>query len=256
MDSDVEFNNGLPLFCVQVIDKISGKNVFINFKSSGIVEPPEDIPDDHLLNDKKPKFIVPLRPSPLYYTKDGRDDYVIIILINDVFSIRRVLVSDIMRVYLIQFALTEIERRYNSPESVKITGQFIGHKLELERKTSKTLTKEQCKEKITKFVNNKITILQDNAQSINQPDDTVYDLHYRPTSRILTCSVHTEKLPDSIAFNEDRIFIKHGDNVLVDADLPIFIDLKEPLKYKFDDRIGLFRAVFKTLEKSEDRSSQ
>lgn len=255
MDTDADFNNGLPLFCVQVTDKISKKNVFINFKSSSLIEPPDDIPDDDLLNDKRPKFIIPLRLSPLYYTKDGRDDYVIIILINDVFSIRRVLVSDIMRVYLTQFALTEIEKRYNSPESAKITGQFIGHKLELERKNSKTLTKEQCKERITKFVNNKITLLQADAQPPDQSDNTAYDLHYRPASKILTCSVHTEKLPDSVAFNEDRILIKQDDNILVDVDLPIFINLKEPLKYKFDDRIGLFRAVFKTIEKNEDRTS-
>lgn len=252
---------GNPVFCIKTIEKNSRRSMFINFKSTDAVVPPEiDLDEDELCEEiRNPSarienFKIPMKMSPIYWNKsekEGEKSYVVDVFINDKFCIRRVLLSDVIRHYLSLVTMIQLEEKYNREGSTNKVGQFIGHKLELNQVSYEVLDDKQSIEKSTDLVNNKITLVEqpkiDSVISV-LPNDTIYDLYYRPTSKILTCSVNVDKLPDSIGFNDDRIIIRLDAKILVDTYLPFYIDLSEPAKYKFDDKLCLFRVVFRINE--------
>lgn len=101
---------------------------------------------------------------------------------------------------------------------------------------------------------NKSKNLQHKIESVKETnvtddsEDSLFNLYYRPTRKLLTLSLTTDSLPDSISYNDDKIVIKKDDKILLDVYLPFYIDLNEPIKYKFSDQSSLFRSVFKILE--------
>lgn len=253
---------GNPVFCVRTTDKNSNKRLFINFKSTdGVEKPPVDLNEDQLVREicnPSPaieKYKIPLKLSQIFWTKQGASGkerhYVIDVHINDKFAIRRVLVNDVIRHYVIIVTLQTIEDKYNKSNSAKTCGQFLGHQLDLDQATYEVLNLTQCQDRSNELVSNKVLLLDertsgevDSATSAGT-SDTTYDLFYRPGSGILTCSISTDRLPDSILFNDDRILVQTSGKAIMDVHLPIQIDLREPMKYKFDDHTCLLRIVFK-----------
>lgn len=253
MDSD----NSIPLFCVQTSDKKVNKKLFVNFRASNKVEyPKEDIDEDQLVKEflesssKLERFKIPFYSSVIFWSKGKESDrcYVVDVTINDRFARTKVLASDVLRHYVITVVMSALEKKYNTEEALK-SGQFLGHKLELDFLAYEVLTKKQSTDRTNEVVNNKIMLIE---ESKNQPtiesDDQNFDLHYRPASKFLTLSLNTDRIPDCIKFNEDRLIVNLGEKTLVDVYLPIHIDLDQPVKYKFDERLCLFRAVFKVAE--------
>lgn len=251
---------GIPIFCVQITDKKSQKKLFVNFKSNDSVQYPDvDLDEDQIVKEicnPTPRielFKIPLKLSPIFWSKGTKIErsYVIDVLINDKFAIRRVLPSEVIRHYVVNVTMETIEQKYNNSRGTKGLGQFIGHNLDLDQTNYEVLISKQCIERSDELVNNKIILLDETMNESNpkeNPIDTPYDLYYRPASGILTCSIVTDKLPDSISFNDDRIVVKSDEKFLVDAYLPFYIDLSMPVKYKYDDRLCLLRIVFKVFE--------
>jgi len=254
---------GIPIFCVEVKDKKQKCTLFINFKSTSDVEYPNvDLNEDQLVQEichpsqNIEKYKIPMKLSQLYWPKeiDGERKYVVDVYINDKFAIRRVLVGDVIRHYVIIVTMLTLEEKYNTDMQVKSCGQFIGHRLELDQAGYKVLETIQCVERSSKLINNKIVMIGDSedqsATRTDSSDTSHLDLFYRPSSGILTCSIQTDSLPDSIGFNDDRIKVTLANKNLMDVHLPFAIDLNQPVKYKFDDRLCLFRAVFRTVVES------
>lgn len=254
-----------PLFCSKTKEKRSGRSLFINFKSSRDVPAPDlDFDEDRIVrlvcispDPDLENFKIPLKLSQIFWTKErNKDDrnYVIDAQINDKFALRRVIVSEIFRHYVLTVVMASIEEKFNATDSTKLSGQFIGHDLDLDQ-----LGYEILKDKISidmsdELVNNKIIVIDESKGLSSNPiltkedKESAYDLHFRPASMLLTCSIRTDKLPDSISFNDDRICVRSGEDVLLDVYLPLYIELTHPVKYKFDDRLCLFRIVFKMVE--------
>lgn len=254
-----------PLFCIKTKEKVSGKDFYINFCSSeDVAYPTVDYDGNRLAKEMAERgienveeFKIPLMSSPIFWSKrmDESDEkhYVIKICINDKFAIRRVLANDFMRNYLVEVAMLVIEEKYNSKtSSIKTCGQFIGHKLDLDFKHYTHLSKKVEKEISNELVNNKITLLDNESgkpsKTASDPHDLNLDMFYRPASKLLTVSILTDKCPESISYNDDRIIVKQGETTLCDTYLPFYIDLSEPVKYKFFDKFGAIRMVFKIKE--------
>lgn len=253
---------GLPIFTVRAKDKVTEKSLYINFKTSDTVPAPEDF-DEKKLREEWARGVLtttskcqfPLQTSPIFWSKEGKDKerhYVIDVLINDKFAIRRMLTSRVIQHYVILATISTIEGSFNDPKQTTSFGQFLGHSLDFAAEyqildsKSTSRTDEIVRNKIIPMVRDK----SDNGQKITTDDvsERQYELYYRPASKILTCSLNTDKLPDSIGFNDDRIIVKLGEKNIVDIYLPFFIDLNIPVKYKYDDKSCLFRAVFKIVE--------
>lgn len=265
--------HGNPIFCVSTRERNSRKKLYVNFKSTDAVEkPPIDLDEDELVREicnPSPaieRYKIPLKLSQIFWTKRSGDnkerDYVIDVHINDNFAIRRVLVKDVIRHYVIIVALQTIENKYNTNDTAKTCGQFIGHQLDIDQATYEVLNLTQCRDRSSDLVSNKVLLLDEEAQKStasktneavsSEADSQSYDLFYRPGSNILTCSIATDKLPEVISFNDDRITVESSGKTLMDVNLPLFIDLREPMKYKFDDRLCLLRIVFKVAEYPQD----
>lgn len=257
----------LPIFCLRTSDKNTKRNLFVNFKSSDEVPPPDvDITEDQIVQqiyNPSPEIEnlkVPLILGQIFWPEekdDGQDndcdsDYVIDVQINAKFAIRKVLASEIIRHYVATVSMVSIMDKFNSDQSNKLTNQFLGHKLELDQGGYEILKGKTEIKHSKETVNNKITLLQDNLTKLSEFDEiSSFDLHLRPTSMLMTCCLRTDKLPDSISFNDDRFCIKIGDKSCVDVHLPLYIDLTHPMKYKFDDHLCLFRVVFRMKESIE-----
>ena len=271
-------DQSVPLFCVKTTEKNSGHKLFINFKASNQVQAPDvAIDEDKIVReicDPSPNienYKIPLVLSQLFWSaKEGEHqegdnirtrNYVIDIKLNEKFALRKVIPSDIMRHYLITIAMISIEGKYNGSTG-EVNRQFVGHALELDQASYEILKDQQYFDRSNELVSNKIVLLEkasmksvtdDISEKLNfneQVDDsTSYDLHFRPASMILTCSLTTPKLPESIAFNDDTIRIGMGksEKATLEIVLPLKIDLTQPVKYKFDDKLCLLRIVFKVL---------
>lgn len=253
-----------PLFCLKTFDKKVQRNLFINFKSSDDVQEPEiDVDEDQLVREicnpspNIENYKIPLKLSQIYWTKnDNKSDlgYVIDAQLNDKFAIRKVIASEIIRHYVITVAILTIEEKYNNnAPQAKAYGQFLGHKLELDQNGYEIIKSKLFIERSNELVNNKVifaddTPISETSTSGQLGEDTPYELHYRPNSKLLTCSLNTDRLPDSISFNDDRFYVELDGKCLIDVYLPFFIDLKQPVKYKFDDRSCLLRIVFNITE--------
>jgi hypothetical protein len=268
----------LPLFCVKTTEKRTGQTLYINFKSSDSIQGPAiDIEEDKIIQEicnpspRIEQFKVPLRLGPIYWrattnnhgdqicnSDKTKQDYVVDVELNDKFALRRVIVSEIIRHYVVTITMVSIEDKFNQVSGTKSGHQYIGHKLELDQANYKILDSKQQIERSTELVNNRILLVESSPskgtqekvpagtqEDVCDPDDSSYDLYLRPKSMLLTCSIPTDSCPDSISFNDDRVLVELGDKTLLDVHLPLSIDLSVPAKYKFDDRLCLFRIVFK-----------
>lgn len=260
-----EMVEGIPIFLIQTKEKITGTTLFINFKTSNSVPAPDDNFDDAVLaeewlrnpNFNSQKYQIPLQTSPIFWSKE-RDKvrcYVIDVLINDKFTIRRVLTSKLVQHYVVLAAISVIEEKFNDPKQTKLFGQFLGHQMDLSFADYKMMD-SQCMERTDEIVKNKVVPLGDpsvdsDKSTTEGTKEAIYELHYRPSSKILTCSINTDRLPDSIGFNDDRVVVKSGENNLVDVHLPFYIDLNVPVKYKYNDKLCLFRVVFNVIEEQQ-----
>lgn len=259
-----------PLFCVKTTDTISNRKLIINFRANSDFQAPEvDITEDKIAREilnPSPEIEgckIPFRSSPIFWSKhvdgSGNNDryYVTYIEINDKFAFRKVLSSEIIRHFLITVAIDAIEDKYNSNEARKVTKQSIGHQLSLDQGRYEIITSKLQVEHSEELVNNKVVVIPDPMPmdgsivgTLNdcEAGNISYDLHFRPKLMLTTCSFNIDRVPDKISFNDDRLTISLGNETIIDIHLPLFIDLKEPVKYKFDDRLSLFRMVFKMIE--------
>ena len=254
-----------PLFCLKTTEKRSNRILFINFQATNDVPAPDvDVDEDTLIQEicnpspRIENLKIPLKLSQIYWQKEsdknGDRNYVIDVQLNEKFAIRKVIASEIIRNYVVTVVMVSIEEKYNASDAIKVAKQFVGHKLELDQAGYEILTIDHMADRSNELVNNKITFVDNDSDTKVSQDTTTdnerveYDLHYRPTSFLLTCSVRTDKLPDSISFNDDRFCVRIDEKDALDITLPNYIDLSEPVKYKFDDRLCLFRIVFKIRE--------
>lgn len=256
---------GLPIFHVRTIDKITGRDFYINFRVSDTVPAPGIDFDVAGLTEEwfrsgstsvyREEYKVPFLSSPVFWSKekDNVRDYVIDVMIEHEFAAKRVLTEEVIKHYVICVAITVVEEKLNDPKESIQFGQFLGHKVDLCALTYKLIQNPLNIERTEVIVRNKIVPLgghrvEDEPSTSRVSKDAMYELYYRPASKILTCSITTDRLPDSISFNDDRILVISGKNRLIDVYLPFFIDLKIPAKYKYDDKSCLLRVVFKVKE--------
>lgn len=238
------------------------------------------------LSPELEQYKIPLVLSKIYWLKDKPDSserqYVTDVQINDQFARLQVVPSEIVRHYVISVALSAIEEKFNNPNAAKLYGQYLGHQLDLDQVAYEVLghgEKQNFLERKGELVENKIMFVESKSGDILADDkvtDTdearneleTYDLYYRPKSQILTIQVSADQLPDRIKLNDDHVCIIGHKNksqtavaetsdssnppILLDVHLPLYIDLNAPVKYKFDDKLCLFRAVFKVLEEPRD----
>ena len=206
-------------------------------------------------------------PGSRQHEKGEERNYVIDVQLNDKFAFRKVIASEIIRHYVITVTMVSIEEKFNHDlkTNSRSAHQYLGHKLELDQAGYEILKSPLQIKRSNEVVTNKI-VLMDSGKEItydsfmdkcdikadkdDQRDDTgiIYDLHFRPAIMVLTCSISTDKLPNSISFNDDRVKVELNDTKVLDVHLPLDIDLSEPVKYKFDDRLCLFRMVLKLKE--------
>lgn len=200
--------------------------------------------------------------------------YVTTVQMNDKFAYRKVVPSEIIRHYVISVVLTALEDKFNHPNAKKLYGQFLGHRLDLDQAAyevrghggkSESASVKQSKE----LVENKVMLLGSQEDSRGAPSKAIdttspdadslppYDLYYRPKSQVLTVQLSADRLPERIEFNDDRLCVygtkftdgkKEPASKLMDVHLPLYIDLSAPVRYKYDDKLCLFRAVFRVLE--------
>lgn len=263
-------DQGTPIFCVETADIVSKLPIFINFYATNEIQyPAVDLHEEMLMSgimrfDKTlESWTLPINLGPLYWkmnpetNPDYKDKgYVIETKLNHDFAIRRVIMSEVVRHYIITVALSAIEKKFNDQSDPKKYGQFIGHELSLDVSGYKVLDCQNLSAKSDQLVNNKVISLIDSGQSALSTkfkeqcelNETDYSLLYRPRSKILTCVLPCDTLPSSIGYNDDRIVVKNGDETLMDINLPFFINLREPMKYKFDDRSCTIKIVFKISE--------
>ena len=252
--------NGGPLFCVRTIDKVSSRHLVLNFRTAKHLPPPkmeafnEDLITVHFLNpipQLEADLMMPQESTPIFWSMkplshDGEKCYVISFRVNEEFALQKVLTSEIVKHYLICASMVETEKRVNEGQLV---GQNIGHRLDLDYMNYEILKDLQVLPS-RELVNTKVSVVSEgpSTKTTTESEENLYDFHFRPKSMILTCSLSTESMPDYISFNEDRVLIKLGEKVLVDAFLPIHINLKETVWYKFDEKEKLLRIVFKVVE--------
>lgn len=255
-----------PLFCVETIDNVSGLPLFINFYGTNEIQyPAVDLHEDMLmsgimrLDNILESWTLPVNLGPLYWkisreldTDHRSKGYVIDTKLNHDFAIRRIIMSEVVRHYVITVALSAIEKKFNDKAEPKKYGQFIGHDLDLDVGGYKVVDSKSMSFKSNELVNNKVTPLGLAGNTLKNECDTNetdYSLFYRPRSKILTCVLSCDTLPTSIGYSDDRIVVNIEEKSLMDIYLPFFINLKEPMKYKFDDRSCTIKIVFKIIEK-------
>lgn len=255
---------GIPVFCVKAFEYTTKRDFYINIMASDIVKSPEDDINENILFEVQKRrhcdkigFHVPLLTSPIFWAKESmhvkKDSYVVDVMINDGFAFKKVLGSEAISSYVAIVTMNVLEQKYNDPKATKATcGQFLNHELDLDEIMYKILPKNV--ERTDDIVNHKITLLGapcTSSRSATTGDDNKnYNIYYRPGSEILTISIETNKCPKSVSFNDDRVIIESEDEKIktLDLCLPIFIDLKEPVKYKYDAKYETFRIVMRTNE--------
>jgi len=252
--------NGGPLFCVRAIDKISSRYLVLNFRTAKHLPPPkmEAFNDDLMtmayfnpMPQLEADLMMPQESTPIFWSlkplsDNGAKCYVISFRVNEEFAFKKVLTSEIVKHYLISVSMVETEKRVNEG---RLVGQNIGHRLDLDFTNYKILKDPQVLPS-KELVNTTVSLVSGESPTkttIGRRGDQ-YNFQFRPKAMFLTCSLSTESMPDYISFNEDRVLIKLGGKVLVDAFLPIHINLKETVWYKFDEKEKLLRIVFKVVE--------
>lgn len=113
------------LFCVRVMERISGKKLYINFLAS----PEQDAPE---ANFDIRRFVmpyifgrgpgVPLGWSPLFYSKRNKDNYVILVRFNDQFWHRHVTSNSLLRFGMIETAIRHFMWYLNLPDPSRDAG--------------------------------------------------------------------------------------------------------------------------------------
>lgn len=259
---------GNPLFCVKVEDKMSGRTIYVNFYATDGVDPPEvEITVEGLVRTEMlgpgpgvEDYKVPVGLSPMFWDKKketvSEQDraYVIEAGLNDRFVYRQVLTNLVIRHYAISVTLSVIMDKFNDPPKPnEHPQQYLGHKLDLDQPNYRVLNDKQRMERSNEIVNNKIAIVEpdrevtfDESKSdakTCEDEPVSYELLLRPAMAIITCSISTDKLPKSIGFNDDQIEVVLDDKRVLSLHMPVSIDLTVPVKYKFDDRLCLFRMV-------------
>lgn len=268
-----------PVFCVRTTDKRTERTLYINYRASDEVLAPEiEIEEEKLVKEicepspEIEKYKIPLQLSPIYWSQvedEGKRtaarkqvdrNYVIDVEMNKRFAFRQVISSKIIRHYVVTVTMVSIEEKYNlerGSKTDKSAYQYLGHKLELDQAGYEILKSPIEIKRSNEVVSNKIVLVDsgkeltyDGQQSTSEDskDQIPYDLHLRPAMGLLTCSITTDRLPNSMSFNNDRLNIELADKRVCDISLPLDIDLKEPVKYKFDDRLSLLRIVLKMKE--------
>lgn len=291
MDPNTEMaeSSSVPLFYLKTTDKISGREMYVNFKCTSQVQAPSvDIDETKLVDEicnpspNIEQYKIPLLLGKIYWSKDelepSKKCYVTTVQMNDKFAYRKVVPSEVVRHYVISVVMSAIEDKFNHPNSAKLYGQFLGHQLDLDQAVYEVLGHGEKKNSVVQsneVVENKVMFVDCQSDKAIVTDEStneqleVYDLYYRPKSQILTIQVAADHLPDRIEFNDDRVCIvghkekkprtvvHTGDDSslmkLIDIHLPLYIDLSVPVKYKFDDKLCLFRVVFKVLEEPLSR---
>lgn len=264
----------LPLFCVRATEKRTGQHFYINFQSSDAIQEPRVEFDEETIvkvltyhSRTVEQYKVPMNLSQIYWSKSEDNDeasraYVVDVEINSRFAIRRVIPSEVIRHFVVSIAMSSLESKFNHANASKSVRQYVGHKIDFDPSDYEILKNKQHQERSNELVNNKILLVEKPSSSeevreivpsgdrleLSDSTETSVDLFLRPKSMLLTCSIHTDTCPDSFSFNDDRVLVELGDEVLLDVHLPLNIDLDERAKFKFDDRQGLFRIVFKLKE--------
>lgn len=248
--------NTIPLFCVETLDKKSSNKLFLNFRASHEVAAPEiEIEEEKIvraIHEPSPeieRYKIPMQLSQIYWSKSTTphqsfgDSYVIDIFVNEGFGLMKVIPSQIIVHYLITVAMATIEQREcDKLDMDQVEYRILEGKLEIER-SSEIVTL-----KVIAVIDESNNEDASKTASVNHSEK--FDFHYRPKLQTLTCSLNgVEKIPDVISFNDDRILIKSDGSKLLDVYLPLNIDLTQPVRYKFDDRLCLLRIVFKTTER-------
>lgn len=258
-------SNSKPCFCVKAKDTTSGKKIFINFKLSSEVQYPDlDLTEDQFIEIYQTpaieRYRIPIIIGQLFWTTDKKKEssYVVDIQINENYLRTRILTSEIMKSFLLTIAIETLENKYNDPQSVKNTKQFLGHSLKILVEDCVVLQNKKNQEK-GKLVNNKITILdelnslsdaskKDLVESIeNEPAE--YDVYFRPSSSRLECCLYNlMELPKNINFNEDRITVtcQKENKVLMDIYVPFELDILQEPRYKYFANSNMLRFSFAT----------
>lgn len=265
MDSDT--CNDKPLFCIETKDKTTDTETFVNFYGNDNIQAPTIELDEQQLaqellhpSEALDALTIPMNLGGLFwkksrennYTAGSPNAYVIDCKINLKFALRKVISSEVVRYYVISVALSAIEKKFNDNRHGKgSSGQFVGHQLDFDVCNYNLLNGEEISPKSTELVNNKVIPLDlETSTSLSRGLENINscDFYYRPLSKNLTCCIATDFLPTTISYNDDRIVVKVDGRILLDACLPFFIDLSRPIMFKFDDRLCLFRIVFKIVE--------
>lgn len=240
-----------PIYLVYTKDKTSKKLFNINIISSPTVEPPPvDLTDDQLTVECIKEsalyhsYKIPFLSSPIFWTDGEKSEYIIHVKINDKFVKDRVLNGNTVRHVLVGILVVELEKKFNSGIDGSGSEQVLGHKLDLDVQNYGIKDGIVPSQRMSLIVNERNLA----GDSRDQDEEKLYDLYYRPGLQVLTCSVQTTEMPTSFGFNKDRLIVKVKENTLVDVHLPFFIDLKEPIKYKYDEKTNNFRVVIKINE--------
>lgn len=269
-NSDDRLKDKKPLLSVKSRERTTGRRLYVNIEiSSGVDEPKNkefnevDLVNQYLGkgNYKDNEFDIMVSTGPLIWTKpiDGERHYLVSAVINDKFAMRKVLANKVILDYTIGVIFSILDKKFSDP-IYQARVQFIGHKFDSDFQHYEVLdTKKGPIPGTKEIVVNKIVPIiggDDNTQTRKHPEEQThlvtndaYDIHYRPASNLLTVSVQTEALPESVSFNDDHIIIQLSkDEGVVDVYIPLTIDLEQPVKYKYDGKQMLFRAVFKVLD--------
>lgn len=250
-----------PFLCIRSRERISGSRLYVNINISSEVAPPKDKKfDEDKLVDRYINFCqgmpddgaysIPLISSPLAYTKeiDGKRHYGVNVAINDKFAISRVMGSKIVLDYTVGVIFSVLDSKFSDFDYQK-RHQYIGHKFDSDFQHYDVL-EEKSVELTRDLVINKVmpTSVPHADTRVEDSQEEVYDLHYRPAKKFLTLSVQAEKQPKSISFNDDHIIVELSENDMIDIYIPLKIDLEVPIRYRYDTESMLLRVVFKVIE--------
>lgn len=259
MDSKIE-----PLFCIETALINPNKRLFINIKASSIIHQPNL---EHLSNveelvhemastnntPKTKKFNINFKSSPIFWSTEDRfsqdKHYVVDVLINDKFG-ENVKRERVIQHYLIHVIMSVLEDKYNVGDQMKNAQHNLGHHINWVVGEYKVLEDIKCFYRSEEIVNSTVKYLHGTqGECIQDVNEVPYILHYRPGSNYLTFSLTTDRLPSSFSFNDDRLIVETCSHLgIIEIHLPFFINVNEPVKYKYDDNSCSFRIVFRTVE--------
>lgn len=256
-----------PFLCVKSRERVSGNTLYVNIKISNQVEAPKNRKfDEDKLIDRYIKvcqglpddgaYSIPIKSGPLVFTKhiDGKRHYGAEVVINDKFAIEKVLKSKIVLDYTIGVIFSILDGKF-SDARYQAMCQFIGHNFDsdfqhydvLEEKNIE-FTRDLVLSRVSPIVTKSdIPGKFESSTNVDEKEDLV-DLLYRPKKNFLTLTVRTENHALSLSFNDERIIIELTPDNFVDIYSPIKIDLKVPVRYRYNSDLNLLRVVFKTLE--------